>query len=419
LIHPNRNSNLWEIRFSPDGKRIMAGDYPGGVVVVWDVATGKQLTAIETGFGLRGGAEFFSISPDWHTLFVSREKRKFERVEKDGKQLLRWEFDGEVRAWDLSTGKLAQSYKHQPPRNINSMTLSPDGIKFVTYDQLPGIYERQAKSAVSIWDVKSGEHLQLPDGLQGFGRFSPDGQNFATTAVDEDGNTQALKLIDSNTGKEKQTIPIKHPKTWVTPQAFSPDGGLLVGSYQESWNSDKSTTSLKWWDTTTGKEIGSFAPKGNEHFMYLRFAPDGKMLTATSWGPDDPKVHLFRVSDRQEAKAVLLGKKAKGERVFVRQSVFSPDGKWLAVITQAFPENQSGQEPNVQDVPQARIHVIDVASGEIRETLISPPAFPIGSAFSPDGRTLATGGLGRVLLWDMADLRAESQRSGVTRNLDP
>ncbi len=63
LVHPNRTSIISEIHYSPDGKRIIAGDYPGGVVVVWDVATGKQLTAIDTGYGYRGSAQYFFLSP--------------------------------------------------------------------------------------------------------------------------------------------------------------------------------------------------------------------------------------------------------------------------------------------------------------------------------------------------------------------
>ena len=31
LIHPNKTSNVVGIRFSADGKRLLAGDYPGGV----------------------------------------------------------------------------------------------------------------------------------------------------------------------------------------------------------------------------------------------------------------------------------------------------------------------------------------------------------------------------------------------------
>jgi WD40 repeat protein len=402
LIHPNRNSVIWEIRFSPDGRRILGGDYPGGVVVVWDAATGKQLTAIETGYGLRAGAEFFCISPDWHTLLVSREKRKHEYVEKDGKRLIRWDFDGEVRAWDLNTGQLTRTYKHEPARNIRAMMLSPDGRKFVTFDQLPGVYERQAKSAVSIWDVKSGERRQLPEGLEHVGLFSPDGRTVAITAVDDDGNTQALKLFDSETGKEEWSIAIKEPKTFAYPQAFSPDGRLMVGSVQ---NSDQSKAWLKFWDTTGGKEVGSYAAEENEHLMYARFSPDGQTLAVAAWGSANGKLLLFR--DRKLAKTVLLGKKAKGMRLVTHQPAFSPDNRWLAVITQEYPEEERGQELGAHDVAQARIYLIDVAAGEIRETLISPPAFAIKACFSPDGRTLATSGEGRVLLWDVGELKGE------------
>jgi WD40 repeat protein len=79
---------------------------------------------------------------------------------------------------------------------------------------------------------------------------------------------------------------------------------------------------------------------------------------------------------------------------------FSPDGKWLAVITRLIPENSSAS-PGLLNLPQARIHLIDVAAGAVRETLVAPPGAPQALCFSPDGRTLATGGHGKVLLWDL------------------
>jgi hypothetical protein len=49
--------------------------------------------------------------------------------------------------------------------------------------------------------------------------------------------------------------------------------------------------------------------------------------------------------------------------------------------------------------------LIDVAAGEIRETLIAPPGFAGTPCFSPDGKTLATSGLGKVHLWDLSGLQ--------------
>jgi WD40 repeat protein len=400
LVHPNRTSIISEIHYSPDGKRIIAGDYPGGVVVVWDVATGKQLTAIETGYGYRGSAQYFFLSPDWQTLYVSRAKRHVERVEKEGKRFLNWTFDGNVRAWDLATGQLAKTFKHQPARGIRNMQLSPDGTRFVTSEEVPGTYEGQPRSAASLWDVQTGQYRTLPDGLQ-LEKFSPDGGTLAMTTV---GHDHALKLFDTATGKEKLSIPIKDANASVFVTAFSPDGRLMMANYAvyaqaKQW--DKSRSWLKWWGATTGREVATFAADPNDYFSRSRLSPDGRTLAVTNWQGEKRKLFLFQVPDKQLVKTVVLGEKKKGERSNLSEPAFSPDGKWLALITQALPDTR--EDVDVHDIAQPRIHLIDVASGEIRETLIAPQAFPWSPCFSPDGRTLATGGSGRVLLWHVPD----------------
>jgi WD40 repeat protein len=90
------------------------------------------------------------------------------------------------------------------------------------------------------------------------------------------------------------------------------------------------------------------------------------------------------------------------EILATHELAFSPDGKWLAVLAQAMPREQRRGMIDVWDLPQPRVHLIEMAAQQVRETLVCPPAFAGSACFSPDGTTLATGGHGRVLLWNLA-----------------
>ena len=70
LAHSNReqadrDSSIVQIQFSPDGKKIIAGDYPGGVLNVWNVDNGERQVTIETDKGHRSSWQYFVVSPDW------------------------------------------------------------------------------------------------------------------------------------------------------------------------------------------------------------------------------------------------------------------------------------------------------------------------------------------------------------------
>ncbi|HLJ93929.1 MAG TPA: WD40 repeat domain-containing protein [Gemmataceae bacterium] len=458
LIHPNRTGTLWDIDFSPDGKRLVASDYPGGVVVVWDVATGKELTTIEAGYGYRSGGVCV-VSPDWQTLFIPRGKRKAVAVEQGGKRQRRWEMDGDVRAFDLATGQLRRTYKHEPPRNILRMRLSPDGSRFLTFEELPGTSELGPRQAVSLWDVQTDQYRSLPANPQavsfspdgrtlafaaadendsiyalkllelatgqeklsipikdkyrsspygaGAVRFSPDGRTLGLATIDQDGYTHALKLFALATGREKLSIPIKDKNVWCAFPTFSSEGRVLVGDYQvieRSTRPRKSRTWLKWWDAETGAELGSFAPEDQNNGFFSSFSPDGHTLASLDWRGEKTKLYLFHGQDHQPAKTLVLALKEKGEQTIPPGLLFSPDGKWLVVYTQSLPDTPNDEDLDVQDVQQPRIHLIDVPAGEVRETLVAPQGFGRSLRFSPDGKTLATCGYGRVLLWDLARL---------------
>lgn len=410
LIHPNKTGWMSNLKFSPDGRRILASDHPGGVAVVWDMTTGKQLTTIDTGDYL------YAVSPDWHTLFAPRLKqRKYERVEQGGKEMFRWSFEGDVRAWSLDDGKLLRTYKHQPPRGIGSVQLSPDGKRFLTSERESGTYELSSKSTTSLWNVKSGAYRMLGD-RQNFGLFSPDGRGLASVLLqDEENYAQARKLIDVATGKERWSIPIADKNASVSIDAFSQDGRVLFGKilvYDRPKKWDEYRIWMKWWDAATGREIASFEGEKNDYF-YSYPSPDGQTLAVTNWRGGKRKLFLYSIPERCLLRAVLLGEKTEEQELIVSGETFHPNGKWLAVIARRYPEKPAGGNLDPRDLPQPRILLIEVATGVIRETLICPQAISNVACFSPDGRTLATDGDGRVLLWDMTKL--PPQQSSLSR----
>jgi len=407
LIHPHRNAWLVGLRFSPDGRQIIAGDYPDGLVEIWDVLSGKLLTSIESGYAFRGSAQYLNVSSDWRTLYVSKEKRKYERVQEANKDLLRWQFDGEVRAWDLRNGQLQKTFKHQPARNIRSMQLSPDGARFVTWEEVPGTYELRPKQAASLWNVQTGQYLSLPDGSNASLVFSPDGKTLAGAINDENGHAHAVKLFDVATGQDKLSIPIQDKFASVFGLTISPDGRLLVACddvYENPKKWDNWRSWLKCWDTVTGREVASFPGAPQSTFGYSQFSPDGQTLAVFYGQGDEKRILLFRVADRKQIKAIDLGKPKGGERSITGKPAFSADGKWLAVMSFTVPITKPGGQLDVRDASQPRIYLVDVAAGKVRETLISPHTFGRDACFSPDGRLLATSGQGRVLLWDVTNL---------------
>src|SRR5262245_25321618 len=187
LILPGKKGMLQGLRFSPDGKRLVAGDGAAGVIQIWDVANKKPLITIEAGKtttdrgGERGGGASFALSPDWQRLYA-----------KAG---------ADVGVWDPQSGKQIDAFQDKQMSNVRSIMLSSNGSVLIT---------TAGRSGGMFWDTLSKKAQTLPENLSlTSGALSRDGKFFAS--VQSDGfYSSSIQVIDLETRKVKTTIAMPH-----------------------------------------------------------------------------------------------------------------------------------------------------------------------------------------------------------------
>jgi Tol biopolymer transport system component len=168
----------------------------------------------------------------------------------------------------------------------------------------------------------------------------------------------------------------------ATSVAFSPDGNTLaVGLTAAPANDSNDRTfgvRTYLYNVATGRQSGVLTAEGGT----VAFSPDGKLLAA-SGGSGHNTVYLASAARPLSATAVALpGTMGKFPIV---STVFSPDGKLLAA------------NDGVGD-----FFLWSTATRRLIPTKIAgfPPIFSL--AFSPNGKTIVTLGLGAIYLWNVA-----------------
>jgi hypothetical protein len=181
--------------------------------------------------------------------------------------------------------------------------------------------------------------------------------------------------------------------SWVSSVAFSPDGKTLASS------SGDNTFTL--WDVSNPKvpvQLGKLLSGHTGQVSSVAFSPDSKTLASSDKGntnSGDNTIVLWDVSDPKYP--IQLGKPLSGMTAGVTSVAFSPDGKTLA--------SGSGDHTIILwDVSNPKSPV------QLGKPLNGHTAEVTSVAFSPDGKTLASSsGDSTIILWDVSNPKSPVQ----------
>lgn len=200
-LSPTHENWVQVLTFSPDGK-VLASSGDDEQIILWDVATGKEIKQLYKGDNWIWGMAF---SPDGKSLIAGFDTASTFRV------------------WDIATWELQRTFSGDFAADL---AFSPDGSKFATAGG--GIHE------ANIWDFASGKKLFNLSGLQGWVwaiAYSPDGKYVASGGVGD-----VVVVWDANTGN--RAYELATGDDFIQTLAYSPDGTKLAsgGSEVVIWN---------------------------------------------------------------------------------------------------------------------------------------------------------------------------------------
>jgi len=161
---PDGSSNwLWAAAFSPDGSLLAVGGadpWPGGIIYLWNVATGRLVQRLPHQGTLEHVVGFLHFTPDGTELAATTGWDN----ENDG---------GDAIVWDLAEGRPEVTI-HADSTSVNAADLSDDGTTLVTAG--PG--------GEKFWDLAN--HQSIGPGFQGPSDtvdLSPDGRTLVATGA--------------------------------------------------------------------------------------------------------------------------------------------------------------------------------------------------------------------------------------------
>jgi WD40 repeat protein/uncharacterized caspase-like protein len=352
-----------QIKFSRDGRLVAFSE--NYVVKIWEVATGREVTQLKAP---NSGA--FSAYAD---VFIA--------FSEDGKRFATGGFDTETIVWETDTGKRLSNLSGRT-NMAYSVAFSADGTQL-------------SSGGRTRWDLRTGRGVRIVPATaeKNYGVPSPDGRSVAVMKL----NSNLVSLVESPSGRQLFQFSPSGDAGYVEKLRFSPDGSVLAvvyGAIHNQGQAPVTTTSyargsvVKILDVKTGREVRSLA--SNESASEVDFSADGRVIaTIASMG----QTSLW---DAQSGTKL-------------RDLTASPV---QAFTPPAIKPGQMPTMPNMADLSTMMTNMMGaMAAGTMGRTVTS-------MAFSPDGRTLVTGGVESKANIDLAAMMSGKRPKG-SKSADP
>ena len=294
------DGRVLSVAFSPDGRLLASASYfippeanadiYTNAVIIWDVASGKELRRIGN---LKDWATWVSFSPD--------------------ARLLGWgSADYTIHLLEIASGKELACFKGYGG-HLFSASFSPDGRLLASGSEIHDVFDR----SIVLREVPSGQEIKRlnrrDNGTHWSVAFSPGGLLLASGSNpigQEKYDYGSLVLWNLYSGKDIKCL--TGHKSWITSVSFSPDGRLLAtGSYDHT---------VRLWEVSSGRELRTLV--GHKQWVYrASFSSDRKTLISAAI---DEMPRFWDVSSGNELHPII------GHPESATSVSLSPDGQFLA-----------------------------------------------------------------------------------------